>query len=73
MKTSNFAIELAEQRVEHEAAVSVARVQSTLKRRGRSDCCDCGDEIEAARRHAAPFATRCISCQAAFERHSRGR
>lgn len=34
-------------------------------------CHDCGEEIPAARRQAAPHCTRCIDCQAAFEKKGR--
>lgn len=31
-------------------------------------CDDCGDPIPAARRQACPGCTRCVACQAAFEK-----
>ncbi|OAZ99726.1 TraR/DksA C4-type zinc finger protein [Halomonas sp. G11] len=35
------------------------------------DCEDCGDEIPAARRKAAPWATTCIECQGIREQRRR--
>jgi phage/conjugal plasmid C-4 type zinc finger TraR family protein len=35
------------------------------------DCEDCGDSIPRARRKAVPGCTRCVSCQAEFERMKR--
>ncbi|SDK70621.1 TraR/DksA family transcriptional regulator [Billgrantia gudaonensis] len=36
-----------------------------------ADCEECGDEIPAARRQAAPWATTCIECQGIRERRAR--
>lgn len=51
-----------------------AAAQRALARQGTEDCEDCGAVIPPARRAAAPFATRCVDCQARAEhlRHSRG-
>ncbi|MCE8002564.1 TraR/DksA family transcriptional regulator [Billgrantia ethanolica] len=35
-----------------------------------TDCEDCGDEIPAARRQAAPWATTCIECQGIREQRA---
>lgn len=35
------------------------------------DCEDCGNEIPAARRQAAPWATTCIGCQSIRERNTK--
>lgn len=35
-----------------------------------TDCEDCGHEIPAARRQAAPWATTCIDCQGIRERRA---
>jgi len=62
-KTGNFAMELAEARVEQERDASVARVQSGLgAEHGSAFCLDCGAPIPAARRRALPSARRCIQC-----------
>ena len=53
------------------AAVTIQQsLEATLARRAKlatqatnSECDDCGYEIPAARREAAPWATTCIECQ----------
>lgn len=53
------------------AAVTIQQsLEATLARRAtlatqatNDDCEDCGYEIPAARREAAPWATTCIECQ----------
>lgn len=37
------------------------------------ECIDCGNEIPAARRQAAPWATTCIDCQGIREQQARHR
>lgn len=39
----------------------------------RAECEECGDEIPAARRQAAPWATTCIDCQGIRENQARHR
>lgn len=39
----------------------------------RPECEECGDEIPAARRQAAPWATTCIDCQGIREQQARHR
>lgn len=68
MKASNFDIELAESRVAAETHVMVTRLRGNLKPSAISDCLDCGEEIEPARKKALPSARRCISCQSRKER-----
>ncbi len=58
----------AEQAVELETMARVSQVQGALVGQGSDECEDCGAEIEAARRQAAPFAVRCVHCQAEAER-----
>jgi phage/conjugal plasmid C-4 type zinc finger TraR family protein len=58
----------AERAVEQQTAARVAQVQGAVSGQGSDDCNDCGDPIDAARRQAAPFAVRCVRCQAAVER-----
>ena len=53
---------------ERALARGVADVQARSTRPDHETCADCGERIEAARRAAAPFATRCIDCQHAAER-----
>lgn len=61
----------AVQAVDLETAARVAQVRGATRGRGSDDCHDCGAQIEAARRQAAPFAVRCLPCQAAVERRAR--
>lgn len=46
-----------------ERSAGVAAVQALLQGAGSDECQDCGCEIPAARRAAAPWAVRCIHCQ----------
>lgn len=61
----------AELKVEMGVAARVAQVQGALTGQGSDECEDCGQPIEPARRMAAPFAVRCVHCQAAAERQMR--
>jgi phage/conjugal plasmid C-4 type zinc finger TraR family protein len=64
------AFNLADARAEQERAAGVARVTATISRIGARDCADCGREIPAARRNAAPFARRCVNCQTIHEQEA---
>ena len=60
---ADLAAELIEMTLEDSLAnrlQSIASVHAT-------ECDDCGDEIPAARRQAAPWATTCIECQSIRE------
>lgn len=53
-------------------------LDATLARRAQlvqtaihDECVDCGDEIPAPRRQAAPWATTCIECQGNRERRGK--
>ena len=50
-------------------AASVRNAQAAVRPLAKpvEDCEDCGEEIPAARRKAAPHAVRCIECQNRFE------
>jgi len=61
-------VELAEKAVDAERDNGVKRASAALAATGSGICQDCGEEIEAARRAAAPFARRCVTCQRAVER-----
>lgn len=51
---------------------TVLRIQREISRVNQSkECCDCGDEISAARRAKMPSAIRCIDCAEAFETNKR--
>ena len=59
-----------------ERDAGVRRVRATLRSLTEAvgvdpddlECSDCGEAISAARKAAAPWATRCIGCQQQFER-----
>ncbi|MEY9717871.1 phage/conjugal plasmid C-4 type zinc finger TraR family protein [Sinorhizobium fredii] len=71
MKVSNFDQELAELRVEEEKQAAIASARMALSGVGQADCEECGRPIGEARRAAMPSATRCFSCQEAFETERR--
>lgn len=71
MRIGNFGFELAEHRAAQERDAGVARVQAAVKAEGSVICIDCPDEIEPARRLAAPFAKRCFRCQTLYEKDMR--
>ena len=53
----------------------VALVRAQMQGAGQDDCEDCGCQIPAARRAAAPWAIRCAPCQGIEDekgRHRRG-
>ena len=59
--------------VERLSGIAVVRAQMTGE--GQDDCEDCGCQIPAARRAAAPWAIRCAPCQEIEDqkgRHCRG-
>ncbi|MCI0508641.1 TraR/DksA family transcriptional regulator [Chromohalobacter marismortui] len=62
------ATELMEQTLEHALAT---RASWTGVDWARAECEECGDEIPAARREAAPWATTCIECQSIREQRRR--
>lgn len=71
MKISNFAQELAEQRVEDERNTAIAKASGIVGRIGGRHCHDCGTEIRPERKQAAPFARRCLDCQTEQEKWGR--
>lgn len=48
-------------RAERDAGVQ--RLTAALQEAGSLECADCGDALSAARKAAAPWATRCVACQ----------
>ena len=61
--------------VEAERLSGIATVCARLQGEGQDDCQVCGYQIPAARRAAAPWATRCAPCQEIEDqkgRHRRG-
>lgn len=71
MPPNNRTFDLADQRAEQEREAGVCAVQATVSRLGTLVCEDCSGTIGRQRRAAAPFARRCLDCQAAFERSRR--
>lgn len=63
-------LEFADRMATAERDAGAARAAAQLAGPGRVTCADCGEPIEAARRRAAPFATRCIDCQTQSERRA---
>ncbi len=55
--------ELAGQLADAERAEAIDAAARVVAAAGRDDCLDCDAEIPLERRQAAPFATRCLSCQ----------
>nr|MBO2511821.1 TraR/DksA family transcriptional regulator [Gammaproteobacteria bacterium] len=61
--------------VEVERLSGIAVVRAQMQGDGQDDCEDCGCQIPAARRAAAPWAIRCAPCQEVEDqkgRHRRG-
>lgn len=61
--------------VEVERLSGIAVVRAQMQGAGQDDCEDCGCQIPAARRAAAPWAIRCAPCQEVEDqkgRHRRG-
>lgn len=52
---------------ERNRADAIAAAHRVIEAEGQADCEDCGELIPPERRLAAPFATRCLSCQVAQE------
>ena len=70
-ETGNFAMEVAEARVEQERDASVARARAGLVGAG-AERCTCGAPIPEARRRALPNTRLCIDCAQQREaRHAR--
>lgn len=68
MDLSNSAFDQAEELAEGERQNGIKTASEALSKPGTAVCVDCDTEISEARRKAAPFATRCIECQAAREK-----
>ncbi len=69
-------LDRAESLASEEREAGVRRLQSTLRSLTQAvgvdpdctECSDCGDDIGARRKAAAPWTTRCVACQQLFER-----
>ncbi|MCC5882507.1 MAG: TraR/DksA family transcriptional regulator [Halomonas sp.] len=63
--------DIATELMENRLAAALASRQSTYHQVViDSECEDCGFEIPAARRQAAPWATTCIDCQSIREQRA---
>lgn len=71
MMSGERGLERAEDFQRQQDELRVGRIRSSLVLKGDEFCQDCGDEIGARRRAALPSATRCVDCQAGFERDRR--
>lgn len=60
--------ELADRRSEQEREAQIAAASRALTATGRARCKDCDCSISPARLRVYPSATRCLECQADFER-----
>lgn len=60
-------LEHAERLAADERADAIAASQRAIDALGQEECEGCGELIPPDRRHAAPFATRCLECQSAIE------
>ncbi|MFV0409779.1 MAG: TraR/DksA C4-type zinc finger protein [Paracoccus sp. (in: a-proteobacteria)] len=65
---ANANLDLAERFAQIERDAGARRISAAVSAPGSRYCCDCGEAIEEARRKAAPFAVRCITCQQSHER-----
>lgn len=66
------AADIADKFVETNLQNSLARVSmQTAANADNIECEDCGHDISAARRNAAPWASTCIECQSAREKRQR--
>jgi len=64
--------DIAEARQQLAALADVDAALSRVAAGSYGECIDCGEPIAAARLKAYPAATRCIDCQAAFEKREAG-
>jgi len=63
--------DLAQRHEQRERRQAIAAVQAEVEAsafRWAADCIDCADPLDEDRVQACPGATRCITCQEAFER-----
>lgn len=59
---------MAERQVDAAMRRALGRNAQLMAASGRSHCVDCDHPIPAARRAAAPSASRCVGCQTIVER-----
>lgn len=71
MEDDDNVVEAAEAAIARQTETTIAGIRAGLDTPGTEECRDCGDEIEDARRKAMPSATRCVGCQAKFERRGK--
>ena len=63
--------DMSQQSVDAEADAGQRAVADRLSRPGTQVCIGCGEEIDPARRKAAPWANRCLPCQVRADRWGR--
>jgi phage/conjugal plasmid C-4 type zinc finger TraR family protein len=73
MKTSNAALDRADELAEAERESGIKSARRALSRKGPPDCIECGKPIGERRRKVLPSATRCYLCQEAHEEEQAGR
>lgn len=67
------AADLAGSFIDAQLSSALARSQLPQHVANCPECEDCGEEIPAARRHAAPWAVTCAECQGIRESQARHR
>lgn len=63
--------DIANDIMERRMANTIAANRVPAAQASNSVCHECGDEIPAARRKAAPWATTCVECQSILEEKRR--
>lgn len=69
---ADIAGDVTERRMEEALARRYRELAARQASRVSAACEECGDEIPAARRAAAPWASTCVACQSIRERRARG-
>jgi len=62
----------AQDGIELDAQLGIAAALVAIQGEGSDDCENCGEEIPADRRQAAPWAVRCAPCQSIVELARKG-
>lgn len=62
--------DIADVLIEHSTNINVSAIRGRITGAGQDYCEDCGDDLSAERRKAAPWAIRCVPCAGVYERKS---